>query len=318
MNNLPDSQLNKKDNDYRNEIDLLELFHVLFQGKWIIVSVTAFVSIIGVVYSLSLPNIYKSEALLAPVNSASGISGALGNLSGLAGLTGVSLASGSDEDNSLKAIKKLSSLSFFENNILPYIFLPDLMALESWDPETNTLAYDENLYQKNTNTWVRDASYPNTQIPTAQESFRAFIGKHFALTTDNKTGFISLKIKHQSPFIAKQWADLMIKQVNTFYRQKDKVESEKAVSYLNQQITTTSLSEIKESIAELLQQQTKKLTLIEAKQLYVFESIDPPAVMELKSEPGRALICILIALFGGMLSIVLVLIKHYVFKKKVA
>lgn len=318
MNNLPDSQLNKVDHDYSNEIDLLELFHVLFQGKWIIVSLTTFVSIIGVVYSLSLPNIYKSEALLAPVESSGGISGALGNLSGLAGLAGVSLASGSDEGNSAKAIKKLSSLSFFENNILPYIFLPDLMALESWDRQTNTLKYDETLYQKNTNTWLRDSSYPNTQIPTAQESFRVFIGKHFELTTDNKSGFISLKIKHQSPFIAKQWAELMINQVNAFYRQKDKAESEKAVNYLNQQITTTGLSEVKESIAELIQQQIKKLTLIEANQLYVFESIDPPAVMELKSEPKRALICILFALFGGMLSIVLVLIKHYFFKKKVA
>ena len=192
------------------------------------------------------------------------------------------------------------------------------MALESWDRQTNTLKYDETLYQKNTNTWLRDSSYPNTQIPTAQESFRVFIVKHFELTTDNKSGFTSLKIKHQSPFIAKQWSELMINQVNTFYRQKDKAESEKAVNYLNQEITTTGLSEVKESIAELIQQQIKKLTLIEANQLYVFEFIDPPAVMELKSEPKRALICILFALFGGMLSIVLVLIKHYFFKKKVA
>ena len=111
---------------------------------------------------------------------------------------------------------------------------------------------------------------------------------------------------------------MIINEVNSFYRQKDKIESEKAVSYLNQQISMTGLSEIKEALAQLLQEETKKLTLIEANQYYVFDYIDPPAVMEKKSEPKRALICILSALLGGMLSIFVVLIKHYKVKQKVA
>ena len=317
MNNLPDGQLNNYD-DYGNEIDLLELFHILFQGKWIIVSVTAFVSIIGVVYSLSLPNIYQSEAMLARVDSSNNsISGALGSYAGLAGLAGVNLSSAGGKSNSAKAIEKLNSLSFFENNILPYIFLPDLMALDSWDFQTNTLAYDENLYKKDTNAWVRDYSYPKTQIPTAQESFKVF-RQHFGLKEDNKTGFLTLTIKHQSPFIAKQWAELLVNQVNIFYRQKDKSESDKSVIFLNQQMSVTNLSEVKEAIAALVQHEIKKLTLIESKQSYVFEYIDPPAIMEVKSEPKRSLICILSALLGGMLSILLVLVKHYGFKKKVS
>jgi LPS O-antigen subunit length determinant protein (WzzB/FepE family) len=40
--------------------------------------------------------------------------------------------------------------------------------------------------------------------------------------------------------------------------------------------------------------------------------------MEQKSEPKRALIFILSALLGGMLSILLVLIRHYVIKQKIA
>ena len=80
----------------------------------------------------------------------------------------------------------------------------------------------------------------------------------------------------------------------------------------------TSLSEIRRVIAELLQEETQKLTLIEANQFYVFEFIDPPAVMEKKSEPKRPLICILGAMLGGMLSILFVLIRHYAIKQKVA
>jgi len=313
---MQEAHSNKHPNDFDDEIDLRELFYVLLEGKWIIVSLTAFVSIIGVIYSLLLPNIYESKAMLVPVNSSSGISGALGSYSGLAGLAGISLPSGGDEGNSAKAIQKISSLSFFENNILPNIHLPDLMAVKSWNSKTNTLTFDDSIYDTNSNTWIRDFSYPQQQIPSAQKSFEVFKTAHLSLSEDKKSGFITLAIKHQSPFIAKQWVELVINQVNAFYRQKDKSESEKAVSYLNQQISITGLSEIKQVIAQLLQEETKKLTLVEANQYYVFDYIDPPAVMEEKSEPKRALICILSALLGGMLSILLVLIRHYAFNKK--
>ena len=307
---------NKHPNDFDDEIDLRELFYVLLEGKWIIVSLTAFVSIVGVIYSLSLPNIYQSKTMLVPVNPSSSVAGALGGYSGLAGLAGISIPSVADQGNSTKAKQKISSLSFFENNILPNIHLPDLMAVKSWNSKTNTVAFDENIFDTKTNTWIRDHTYPKQPIPSAQESYKVFQGQHLSLSEDKKSGFITLSIKHQSPFVAKKWADLVINEVNSYYRQKDKSRSEKAVSYLNQQISITSLSEIKQVLAQLLQEETKKLTLIEANQFYVFDYIDPPAAMELKSGPRRSIICIISALLGGMLSIVLVLIRHYVFSKK--
>ena len=190
------------------------------------------------------------------------------------------------------------------------------MAVKSWNFKTNIVAYDESIYDTSSNTWIRDYSYPQQQIPSAQESFERFETQHLSLSEDKKSGFITLSIKHQSPFVAKQWVELVVNEVNSFYRQKDKLESEKAVSYLNQQISMTGLSEIKVVLAQLLQEETKKLTLIEANQYYVFDYIDPPVVMEKKSEPKRAIICILSALLGGMLSVLLVLIRHYAFNKK--
>lgn len=315
---MQEAHINKHPNDFDDEIDLRELFYVLLEGKRIIVSLTSFISIIALIYSLLLPNIYEAKAMLVPVNPSSGISGALGSYSGLAGIAGISLPAGGDEGNSAKAIEKIRSLSFFENNILPNIQLPDLMAVKSWNYKTNILNFDGSIYDTSSNTWIRDYSYPQQQIPSPQESFEVYTTSHLSLSEDKKSGFVSLSIKHQSPFVAKQWVELIVNEVNSFYRQKDKIESEKAVSYLNQQISMTGLSEIKQVLAQLLQEETKKLTLIEANQYYVFDYIDPPAVMEEKSEPKRALICILGALLGGMLSIVLVLIRHYAVKQKVA
>ena len=306
----------KSSNDFGDEIDLRELFYVLLEGKLIIVSLTSFISIIALIYSLLLPNIYEAKALLVPVNPSSGIAGALGSYSGLAGIAGISLPTGGDEGNSAKAIEKIRSLSFFENSILTNIHLPDLMAVKSWNIKTNTLVFDDSIYNTNSNTWIRDFSYPQQQIPSSQESYAVF-KQHLSLNDDKKSGFITLSIKHQSPFVAKQWVELVVNEVNAFYRQKDKSESEKAVNCLNQKISMTGLSEIKQVLAQLLQEETKKLTLIEANQYYVFDYIDPPAVMEIKSEPKRSLIVILTALLGGMLSIIIVFIRHYFFSEKI-
>ena len=305
----------KHSNGFDDGIDLVELFHILIKSKWIIVSVTVFVSIVGVIYSLLLPNIYESKALLQPVTTSSGIPRALQGFGSLASLTGVNI-SNNDEDNTEKAIEKMSSLSFFENNILTNISLPDLMALESWNHNTNTLVYDENIYDISSNTWVRNYSYPKKQVPSAQESFEVFKAKHLNISKDTKSGFTTLSIKHQSPYVAQQWAELVIDEVNAYYRQKDKIESERAISYLNQQILMTGLSEIKQVIAKLLQEETKKLSLIEANQAYIFDYIDPPALMEQKSEPKRALISILSFILSGMLSSVLVLLRHFLFKRE--
>ena len=138
--------------------------------------------------------------------------------------------------------------------------------------------------------------------------------EHFSVIESVDSGFIIISIKHQSPFLAKQWTDLVVSEVNNFYRQKDKSEAEKAVSYLNEQILMTGLSEIKQVIAELLQEETQKLTLIEANEFYVFDYIDPPAIMEEHEQPDRILIFIVSSFFGLIISIILVFLRYYRFK----
>ncbi len=297
--------MNIQSNNLDDEINLLELLQALWQGKFIVISITALASIIGVLYSLSLPNVYESKALLVPVDSSSSISGALRNYQGLAGLTGINIPSSNGEANSAKAMETIKSLSFFEKNILTNIFLPDLMALESWSSDTNKIIYDESAYVISSNSWK--------DKPSNQRAYRKFTGNHLKLSKDKNSSFITISIKHQSPFLAKQWTELVINEVNNFYRQKDKEQSEKAVRYLNQQISMTGSSEIKQVLAKLVQEETKKLTLIDANKFYVFEYIDPPAVMEQKSEPNRTNICIISAFLGGMLGILLVFIRHYFF-----
>ncbi len=307
---------NKRLHDFDDEIDLRELFFVLFKGKRIIAYLTASLGLIGIMYSLLLPNIYKSEALLAPVEEKSLIDGALSQYSALAGFAGIDLPNSDQNGNANKAVELIISLDFFENYLMPRIFLPDLMALKSWEDKKNIIIYDDSIFQKDSNSWVRDFSYPQKLIPSAQESYEVFIEEHLRINQDKVSGYITLSVEHQSPLIAKQWVEIIFEEVNSFYSQKDKESAEKAVIYLNEQIASTSLMEIREVTTKLLEKELQKLTLVEANKDYVFEYIYPPSVMEKKSKPNRLLIVILFVVFGGFLGMIIVLFKHYFLKDK--
>jgi len=291
-----------------DEIDLAVLIGALWQGKWIIMGFTSVASILVVIYSLSLPNIYTGQAMLVPVSSKDSVSGSAQNLGGLASLAGISLSDSSD--TSVVAIEKLQSLSFFEDKILTQINIPDLMAVESWNLNNNSTTYDHDIYDDKTKSWTREVSFPQTPKPSAQESYKAFM-EHLSVVRDLKTNVITIAISHQSPYVAKQWADLVVTEINTFYREKDRSEAEFAVNYLNDQISQTRLSEVKMVIAEVLAQQIQKLTLIEANDNYIFDYIDPPAVMEKKSAPRRAIICIIGALLGGFIGALVALFRYF-------
>ena len=262
------------------EIDLAKLAYVLWQDKLTIIAAVIVLSIGAVIYSLSLPNLYESKAILTPVSdsNAGSSSPSMKNYSGLANLAGISLPTNTSS-KTIKAVQKNEHIKFFENQILPNIYLPDLMALKSWNPSTNEIIYDSDIYDHVSETWVGNSNNTKTEMPTTQESFNIFI-QHFRVIHDIENGFVHLSVKHQSPFIAQQWTNLIIDEINKFYRVKDRLEAQFSMDYLNQQMSKTSFAEIKMVIAQLLQQKVQQLALIEVNDFYVFEYIDPPAAME--------------------------------------
>ena len=287
-----------------DEIDFKELFTVLWEFKFLVISITFFFSIVSVIYSLSLPNIYQSKSLLSPVNQESGISQAMQSYGSIASIAGINLPQ-SGGGKSIEAIEKLKTLSFFENQIMPNIYLPDLMAIDSWDSSKNTIVYDKSLINEETKDWISPS-----MIPSAQKSFEVFKRSMF-VSVNRDTGFVSIVIKHKSPYVAKELSELIVNELNLFFRLKDKKEAQVAMTYLNEQMAQTSLSEVKQVIAALLQQKIQQSTLIEANEFYIFSYIDPPAVMEKKAEPSRGLICIIGSILGAIVGMMIVLIRHY-------
>ena len=222
--------------DDAEEINLYEIIAALSKDLKTILFVTAFTSIISLIISLNIPNIYESKAVLNPLEPKDSISSSLQNYSNLAGLVGVNIPAQASESNSVKALEKIKSLSFFENDIMPNIFLPELMAVDYWNPDTKKLILNEKIYNESKKIWIRDFSYPQKQVPSPQESFKKFQDENLRITEDKKTGFVTISIQHKSPIVAKKWVELIVDQINSFYRTKDTAEAKRTVEYLNLQL----------------------------------------------------------------------------------
>ena len=292
------------------DTDLREVFEILWKGKRLIFFTTLFFSIISIFYALSLPNIYRSEALLAPAKKEDNLMNAMQGLSGLAGLAGFSIPEGSASQSD-QALEVLSSRSFFRDKIFPNINLPDLMADPRWDSKNNTLSYDNDLYDSKRKKWVRRVGFPFKVIPTPQESHEYFIGNVLNVDNDITTGFVTLSIDHVSPFVAKDWAELIINEINEQFRVRDHELALSSITYLNSQIALTNVVEVRQALSELLQNQMQTSMLTDANPDYVFSVLDPPVPSELKERPRRSIIVILATALGSILGALYVFIRNH-------
>mgnify|MGYP003633603013 FL=1 len=121
------------------DVDLSELVQVLWSGKWWLAGITLAGAALSVLLALSLPNIYRSEILLSPVDS-SLQSSQLGQLGGVAALAGINLNSSGNKKATL-ALEVLQSREFVSNFIEQHNLFVPLFAVESWNIHDNSFNY---------------------------------------------------------------------------------------------------------------------------------------------------------------------------------
>ncbi|MCG9729301.1 Wzz/FepE/Etk N-terminal domain-containing protein [Shewanella sp. Isolate13] len=309
--------MNSVHNPADDEIDLRELFSVIWQGKWLIIAITAVFAIGSVIFALMQPNTYKSEALLAPASEeqGGGLSGLASQFGGLASMAGINLNAGGGVDKTQMAIEVIKSRQFVSDFIKSHNILPDLMAADKWDMSTDKLTYDAEIYDAQNNKWVRDAKAPFKPEPSMQEAYKEF-SKSISVNSAKDTGMVTISVEHLSPSVAKQWVDWLIQDINKVMKDRDVAEAIRSSEFLNKQIALTNVADIRSILYKLIEEQAKTIMFAEVRDEYVFKTIDPALVPEEKAGPKRALICVLGTMLGGMLAVMIVLIRHFVRKEE--
>ena len=294
-------------NQYNEGINLLDFFFILWKRKLLIISFTITAAISSVFFAVSLPNIYTSSALLTPSNPQDSLSSQLQGFSAIAGLAGVSMPQDTG-NSSTEAMARIKSFSFFSSHFLPQIKPEDLVASVEWVPESNTILYDKNIYNKKNKTWVNNPLQKS--LPSTQNAFKKY-KSILDINIDAKTSFVTISIDHPSPVIAKEWVEIIVSSINNLMKHEAMKAAENSISFLEDAYKSTNNQSLRDGISSLIESQIKTLMLASSDDDYIYKTLDSPIVPEKKSAPGRALLCILGTLLGGLLGVILTLFLHF-------
>jgi len=258
-------------------IDIFDIVLALWRRKWVLIGTAAVIVLAGVAYALLAQTVFRSEAVLAPVDR-DDVQNFAGGLSGLASLAGVSL--NSPVTNSMQAVATLRSRAFIEDFIVENELMPVL-----FDDEWNESA----------SRWV--AEEPEDQ-PNLEDAVDFFSNEVRFIREDANTGLITLAIEWKDAALAKDWVDELIVRINEKLRSRDLIDSERRLEYLNQQLDTVSLVESRQAISRLIENEIQTIMLANAEAEYAFHVIDPPRVPRKPVAPRRILIVALSGLLG--------------------
>jgi uncharacterized protein involved in exopolysaccharide biosynthesis len=285
-----------------DEIDLRELFGMLWAEKRLIAAITGAAAVLSVIVALVMTEIYTAETVLAPAETenSSGMMAQLGNAAALLGVS--SGESGGDIINT--AIATLKSRQFIGRFIEEKQLLVSLFA-SSWDKREQRSVIDESIYDPSTGEWLTANG-----APSSLDAYRAFSSIMTVTGPDRNTGIIRVSINWHNPQEAAQWVNQLVQELNQEIRSHDVLEANNAILFLRSQLESTQLVDMQRVFFQLIESQTRITMLADVRDEYVFRVIDPAVVPDQKSEPRRALICIIGTMAGGMLSLMLVFIRR--------
>jgi len=298
---IEQDQTNKNYSFQDDSIDFKELLNLIWEGKKLIIIVTAVAALGSVLIALNLTNYYKSQTVLTTAEG-SNETASLSRYNNFASLAGINLPSSGIDKGSL-IVNTIMSRAFLKHLLSFEDVLPSIMAAKSYDIETKKLVFDSDLYDVTNKTWFNAK-------PSYIETYEVYM-KQLTVSYDSNLGLIHVHTEHLSPIFAKDFLDLIIKEADTLLRQKDLKQSSDALDYLLSEISKTSLVEIKSSMNQLIQSQLETQMMAKISTDYALMVIEPPFIPEKKFKPSRSLISLLGTIFGLVIGILWVLRQHY-------
>ena len=282
---MPDPAMSSEADD---EISLGDLWRIIWQGKWVVASITLIFAVGSVAYALMATEWYRSEALLSPADARS-TSPISGQLSGLAALAGVSVG-GPGNAEALAVLESRGFLRAFiqEHGILPLLFE------DQWDKERQD--------------WRPEVGDEPPDVRDAIEHFRKNILK---VHQNRETQLVTIAVEWTDPDVAAEWVAIIVRRLNDRLRERALQEAETNVAYLQSEMAKTSLVTLQQSIGRLLESELQKLMLARGNEEFAFKIVDPPEPPKERVRPNRSMTAVLGTMLGGIVGMVLALFVHF-------
>jgi uncharacterized protein involved in exopolysaccharide biosynthesis len=281
-----------------DSIDLSQ-FVSLALRSWFLLLVTAVIgAAIAIAISFQFRSLYRAQATVTPVvQGAGGVGGSLrSQFGGIAALAGIDLSSGGDRKAEFFAT--LASTGYAREFIKSENLLPVLFA-EQWDETARR--------------W-RDPS----SAPTLEAGVKRFTEEVRTVTEDRRTSLVTVTIEWYSRELAAQWANRMVELVNERLRADAAATAARSLEYLNKEIETTAVVELRQSIYRLIESQINTAMIAKVQREFAFRFIDRAVPPEIRVFPRRSLFAVVGALGGFLLGFLIVLAVNAIRTRRAA
>jgi uncharacterized protein involved in exopolysaccharide biosynthesis len=252
-----------------NEIDVVSLFWIIWDQKFLVLAISLLLGVIAAIYALTATPIYRAQVVVTEVqeNGMGSLGSLMGQLGGLASVAGLNLNGNGGADAERPAI--LQSRGLVDEFIRRYKLAPVI-----------------NGNSKLGSDWF------------AVERFRqSVLDRH----EDKLKGTTTVSVEWKDPVIAARWANDFVGVANDLLRDRAIQESTRNIDFLEKQLAKTTVVEIQQAIYQLIEHETKSLMLAHGRAEYAFSIVDPAVPPEVRFSPRRTLLVLSGIIVGGLM-----------------
>jgi len=276
-----------------DDISLLDIWRILRRRLAVVLGFTLAAGLAFGAAALLMTPVYRAEVLLAPVTDIEDTqpyTAPLREFGSLAALAGINLDHKDKKNESLATLRSRQFTEQFieEKKLRPLLF--------------------SNLWDAQHERWQADLD--KADIPTPWDAYQMFSDSVRRIHEDRSTGMVTLSVEWRDPRMAAQWANDMVAGVNANLRQKAVETSNKAIAYLQDQLSRTTVVDLQQVLHRLIEAEMKKIILANINKEFAFKVIDPAVVPEEPFRPKVLLMLVLGTLVGLLAGVLVALLLN--------
>ena len=314
----------RRDFEPDDEINLLELWQVVWKRRKFIAYFVSAVVVLTAVVSLFMTNIYESNAVITPVETKGGAGGGMAAaLAAMGGGLGGMIAL-PESATSSEIVLLLNSNILREKIIKEYNLLPVLFS-KQWDEEKKT--WKKGGFSLNPLTWIsklialikpadKKAVKKEPGVPDMWDGLRE-LKDLVQIKSNVKEKSITISAQFDDPEIAARLAGYFVAALNDHMSKEARRVAAINKKYLEEQLPLNSDPLIKQKIYTMIAQQVETAMMAEVKENFSFKVIDPPMVPDKKIKPKRAQMVVLSFVVALFLAVFIVFALEYLEKNKI-
>jgi len=260
--------------------------------------VTAIIAVFTVGFAAAaflMTPVYRSTVVLAPASQESSgrglLNSAIGDLGGVAALAGINI--GSLDPQTEEALAVLKSRELTEAFVSDWGLMPRLFE-RRWDAKNKT--------------WRRGL-FGLAPPPSPAKAFDKFEHEIRTVTSDRKTGLVTLQIDWRDRDEAAAWANELVRRVNTEMRARAIAQAEASMAYLEKETPAAQTVTARDALSRLMESQIKVRMVANVSPQYAFRVVDKamPADPDDPVRPNKLVQTIIGFLVGGLVAIAVVM-----------